>query len=86
MATEKNATKNCNGRNGNRKIGLPEKSATKNKRVGKQVGKHKINVCNNGNGKRQRKKPQREKWATKNWVTGKFGNDNNFVLPFFLPF
>jgi len=32
MATEKNG----NGRNGNRKIGQREKSATKNERVGKQ--------------------------------------------------
>jgi len=32
-ATEKNG----NGRNGNRKIGQPEKSATKNKRVGNRA-------------------------------------------------
>jgi len=86
MATEKRQLKTAMEETATGKIGLPEKSATKNKRVGKQVGKHKINVCNNGNEKSQRKKPRGEKWATENWVTGKFGNDNNFVLPFFLPF
>jgi len=67
--------KNGNGRNGNRKIGQREKSATKNKRVGKQ-GNTKIMCEITATEKRQRKKRQREKWATENLATGKFGNKN----------
>jgi len=50
MATEKNG--NC--RNGNRKIGQREKSATKNERVGKQGNTklmHEITATEKGNGK-----------------------------------
>ena len=55
MATEKNG----NGRNGNRKIGQREKSATKNERVGKQ-GNTKLMHEITATEKRERKKRQRE--------------------------
>jgi len=70
MATEKNG----NGRNGNRKIGQREKSATKNERVGKQGNTklmHEITATEKGNGK-----TATGKWATENYATGKFGNEN----------
>jgi len=71
MATEKRQLKTAMEETATGKIGLPEKSATKNKRVGKQVGKHKINVCNNGNEKRQRKKPQGKKMGNRELGNGK---------------
>ena len=78
------------GKNGNWKKGnwkrqwkkwLPENWAIgkigNEKWEGRKTGQHKINVLNNGNGKKgNRKKRQREKSLPENWAIKKFGNEN----------
>ena len=59
--------KNGNGRNDNRKIGQREKSATKNKRVGKQ-----------GNTKLMYEITATEKTATEKLGNGKLGGNENW--------